>query len=299
MRSSVVPQTNARETAQNTNWKKNNAAGAMLYVPSSGILSAASASLWPTFRKKPWVPAIVPAPPNASAKPTAQYASEAIEKFMSTFATPAPAFFIREKPISSSRNPACMNITRMAATITHVVSTAEAVSVSVGPSAAAATAGSARATSEAPPTRAARRRGPARSVRLNIEGSSLVAEAPVGARFQRRRQCRTRKAKGLYPCVGNSARPFRQPVESPCTVRQMGRWGRFGGFAGAAGVLLFLAGALLVGERPPFSADATDVAGYVADHRTRIQVACALFATAVPLFVWFLVAVASHTRARR
>src|SRR3954447_23280675 len=114
------------------------------------------------------------------AKPHAQYASDAIEKFISTFATPAPAFFIREKPISSSRKPACMNITRMAATITHVVSTAEATSVSVGPSAAPATAGSANAASDAPPTRAVRRRGPARSVRLNIEGFLLVGKRRAG-----------------------------------------------------------------------------------------------------------------------
>src|SRR4051794_20425951 len=72
-----------------------------------------------------------------------------------------------------------MNITRMPATITHVVSTAEAVSLSDGPSAAAATAGSAKATSSAPPTRAARRRGPARSVRLNIEESSLVRKSAL------------------------------------------------------------------------------------------------------------------------
>src|SRR4051795_8621081 len=121
----------------------------------------------------------------------------------------------------------------------------------------------------------------------------------AGALFQRRRQCRRWSPAGLCPCVGNSARPFRHPVESPCTVRQMGRWGRFGGFAGAAGVLLFLAGALLVGERPPFTADGTEVAAYVADHRTRIQVACALFAIAVPLLAWFLVTAMSLARVRR
>ena len=79
----------------------------------------------------------------------------------------------------------------------------------------------------------------------------------------------------------------------------MGLWVRLGAFAGAAGVLLFLAGALLVGERPPFTAGGAEVAAYVADHQTRIQVACALFATAVPLLAWFLATVVSLARVRR
>jgi hypothetical protein len=78
----------------------------------------------------------------------------------------------------------------------------------------------------------------------------------------------------------------------------MGLSVRAGASAGAVGVLLFLAGALLVGERPPFTADGTEVAAYVAAHQTRIQVACALFAVAVPLFVLFLATVAPLSRAR-
>src|SRR2546423_1461036 len=68
---------------------------------------------------------------------------------MRIFATPAPAFFMREKPISSRANPACMNITRMPATITQVVSTADAVSGRLGPAAAAA-AGTPSRTASAP-----------------------------------------------------------------------------------------------------------------------------------------------------
>ena len=39
------------------------------------------------------------------------------------FATPVPAFFMREKPISSMANPACMNSTSTAATTTQRVFT--------------------------------------------------------------------------------------------------------------------------------------------------------------------------------
>src|SRR5689334_15761874 len=44
----------------------------------------------------------------------------AIEKFVRIFAMTVPAFFARENPISRNANPACMNITRMPATITHI-----------------------------------------------------------------------------------------------------------------------------------------------------------------------------------
>src|SRR5256885_11235034 len=69
---------------------------------------------------------------------------------MRIFATPAPAFFIREKPISRNAKPACMNITSTPATITQVVLTADVVSDSVGPSAAPATAGKASMAHTAP-----------------------------------------------------------------------------------------------------------------------------------------------------
>ena len=44
----------------------------------------------------------------------------AIEKFVRIFATTVPAFLPREKPISRKAKPACMNITTMPATITHM-----------------------------------------------------------------------------------------------------------------------------------------------------------------------------------
>src|SRR4051794_30878756 len=56
---------------------------------------------------------------------------------------------MREKPISRQAKPACMNITRIAATITHVVLTLETVSVRLGPSAAKAAPGRNRLTSRA------------------------------------------------------------------------------------------------------------------------------------------------------
>ena len=43
----------------------------------------------------------------------------AIEKLTRILATIVPAFFPREKPISRKAKPACMNITRQPATITH------------------------------------------------------------------------------------------------------------------------------------------------------------------------------------
>src|SRR3954471_23777202 len=57
--------------------------------------------------------------PKAKANPIAQYMIAAIEKLARIFATTVPAFLPREKPISSSAKPACMNITSMPARITQ------------------------------------------------------------------------------------------------------------------------------------------------------------------------------------
>ena len=51
-------------------------------------------------------------PPKANANPHAHQASAAIPKLIRIFGTTVPAFFARENPISSSMNPACMNMTR-------------------------------------------------------------------------------------------------------------------------------------------------------------------------------------------
>src|ERR687890_334549 len=44
-----------------------------------------------------------------------------MEKFVRILATTVPAFLPREKPISRNANPACMNITRQAATTSQSV----------------------------------------------------------------------------------------------------------------------------------------------------------------------------------
>ena len=68
--------------------------------------------------------------------------------------------------------------------------------------------------------------------------------------------------------------------------------------SGVAAAVLFLAGTLVVGERPDFDAGGAELVAYLADNRTRIQVGCALFAIAVPLFVWFLVVLRGRAPAR-
>src|SRR5919204_272257 len=62
--------------------------------------------------------------PKPNANPTAQKTTAQMEKFITTLATTVPTFFCREKPISRKANPACMNMTRIAATTTHTVSSA-------------------------------------------------------------------------------------------------------------------------------------------------------------------------------
>src|SRR5918992_6037588 len=111
-RSSVVPQTIASETAQNMNWNSMNAA----VEPTI----SSPASVPPMLKKKPESPNSQPPPPNASAKPQTHHAIVAIEKLATIFAMPMPAFLPRENPISRNAKPACMNITRTAATRIHV-----------------------------------------------------------------------------------------------------------------------------------------------------------------------------------
>ena len=73
---------------------------------------------------------------------------------------------------------------------------------------------------------------------------------------------------------------------------------RYGAAAGALGVVLFAIGGVLVGERPPLDAGGAELAAYVRDHRTAIQVGCALFGVSVPLLVCFLAAVSSGAAGR-
>ena len=67
MRSIVVPQTIASETAQKTNWKKNFAE-----TDACEKAIAGNRSGFVVPRNVPCVPANQPAPPKAIAKPTAQ-----------------------------------------------------------------------------------------------------------------------------------------------------------------------------------------------------------------------------------
>jgi hypothetical protein len=158
MRSSVVPQTIARETAQNMNWKMKNAA---LAPPKDPSMSDPAPTVSPKERKNPLSPASHPAPPKAMPKPSAHQTIVAMEKFTRIFATPEPTFLPRENPISRNRNPACMNITSTAATITHVELSSEtsfgiATCGSTGASCANAAAGN--ASSPAAPAREPRAR---------------------------------------------------------------------------------------------------------------------------------------------
>ena len=118
MRSSVVPQTIASDTAQKTNWKNHSVS--TVIVPSCSEISGKLAPASSPARKNPLVPMIALPSPNAKAKPTAQNINAAIEKLTRIFATTVPAFLPREKPISRNAKPACMNITRMPATSTQI-----------------------------------------------------------------------------------------------------------------------------------------------------------------------------------
>ena len=55
-----------------------------------------------------------------------------MDRLAITLATTVPAFFMREKPTSSSRKPACMKNTRIPATSTQTVSMRLSASFSVG-----------------------------------------------------------------------------------------------------------------------------------------------------------------------
>src|SRR5712691_11674137 len=139
VRSSIVPHTMARETAQKTNSKN--------HFPAAGTVLAAIAGrsiVEPGLNvgKKPLPPIKANAPPAPKAKPnpTPQYSIELTLRVVMTLATTVPTFFIRLNPTSSIAKPACMNMTKHAATITHTVSAATpAAEVAVVSSAKAAT----------------------------------------------------------------------------------------------------------------------------------------------------------------
>src|SRR5437899_6391021 len=168
-RSSMVPDTMASDTAQNTNWN-HHLAEAGTVLPDIAGRSRCEPGL--KVGKNPDQPMTgnshVAAAPNASAKPTAQYTMADTPKLVMTFATTVPTFFIRLKPTSSIAKPACMNITNTAATTTQTVSAPT-------PAACFAVGSSARAVSG----RAAARAAIARAV------SSLLVLMAVEARAGR------------------------------------------------------------------------------------------------------------------
>src|SRR5450759_1501697 len=139
VRSSMVPQTIASDTAQKTNSKNHFAAAGTVLPALAGRLSCEPGL---KVGKKPLPPmkAKMPPAPKATPNPTAQYAIELTLRLVRTLATTVPTFFIRLKPTSSIAKPACMNMTKQAATITQTVSAATpAAWVAVASSAKAAT----------------------------------------------------------------------------------------------------------------------------------------------------------------
>ena len=209
MRSSVVPHTIARETAQNMNWKIMNAVVEPLISPATMPPSIVP----PIEKKKPESPMILPAPPKASAKPIPHQAIDAIEKLARIFAIPVPAFFPRENPISRNAKPACMNITSTVATRIHVRLSSSTTCEMGGSSCAIAAPGSIR--SAASPSR-----DPRASERRKTTTSSVVRErgrvsgAPVPGSLD---GCRNIPS-AVSPC-GRFARKLRRsafPGERKC-----------------------------------------------------------------------------------
>lgn len=73
-------------------------------------------------------------------------------------------------------------------------------------------------------------------------------------------------------------------------------WAPYGAAAGAIAIALFVVGTLIIGERPGFDAPGSEVAAYLDEERTRIQLGSAFFAATAPFMIWFLATVASLTR---
>lgn len=71
---------------------------------------------------------------------------------------------------------------------------------------------------------------------------------------------------------------------------------RAGGAAGAAAIALFVIGAFVLGERPPFDAPGAELPAWYAEERVGIQVAVLLYAIAGALLVWFLATIFALTR---
>ena len=72
---------------------------------------------------------------------------------------------------------------------------------------------------------------------------------------------------------------------------------RLGAGAGAVAIVLYLVASLVMGTPPDFDAPGAEVAAWLDENRTQIQVGAAIHAAWAPLLVWFLVTVASLARA--
>src|SRR3954463_5938810 len=161
--------------------------------------------------------------PNAKAKPTAQYMSAAIEKFVRIFAITVPAFFPRENPISRNAKPACMNITSTPATITQVElmptvseSLPAPAALNVSASAVPGSTSAARTATALMPS-GHLLRATARRVRLFIWVFPPVEARTVAHGDQRPRHGKRGSAEGLWTCVENVGGPIRPLVETPWT----------------------------------------------------------------------------------
>lgn len=70
-------------------------------------------------------------------------------------------------------------------------------------------------------------------------------------------------------------------------------WTAYGAAAGAIAIVLYVVASLVMGTPPDFNASGPEVAAFLDENRTRIQVGSAIHAAWAPLFIWFLATVAS------
>lgn len=75
------------------------------------------------------------------------------------------------------------------------------------------------------------------------------------------------------------------------------RWAPAGAAGGALAIVMYVVASLIIGEPPDFDSGADEVAAYLEEERTSIQVGSAIHAAWAPLLVWFLATVAWLTRA--
>src|SRR5829696_6631422 len=127
----------------------------------------------------------------------------AIEKLSRILATTVPTFLPLEKPISRNANPACMNITRQPATITHI----ELIAADSGKTPCLAAS---RLSAWATPGRAAIATVPRASARSTLDFIRELPPCPPAtgtavAGLRLRDHLGASRAEVLYPPVGNKA----------------------------------------------------------------------------------------------